>query len=259
MASSKQSNQQQQRGGQQGGGRPPQGGAAKGGRPQPQARDRGRQQEESLPPPPTGPRPPARLRVKYDEEVRPALIKELSYANVMQAPRVEKVIINVGIGSESKSNSNVQETVSGDLQAIAGQKPVLTKAKKSVAAFKLRENDVVGAMVTLRGARMYDFLDKLFNIALPRVRDFSGVSPDAFDGRGNYNLGLREQIIFPEIEFDKVDRVRGMEIAIVTTAKTDEEGRRLLALMGMPFQRPDQQRRPEIEPARRRRARAAGA
>ena len=241
------------------------GGAAKGGqggrpqpgRQQPQARDRGRQ-EETLPPPPTGPRPTPRLKTKYDEEVRPALIRDLNYANVMQAPKVEKVIINVGIGSESKSNSNVQETVAGDLQAIAGQKPVLTRAKKSIAAFKLRENEIVGAMVTLRGARMYDFLDKLISVALPRVRDFSGVSPDAFDGRGNYNLGLREQIIFPEIEYDRVDRVRGMEIAIVTTARTDDEGRRLLSLLGMPFQRPDQQRRPEIEAPRRRRPVARG-
>ena len=241
-------------------------GASKGGqqagRPAPGTRrpptpERGRPQEE-LPPPPTGPRPTPRLKTKYDEEVRPALIRELSYANVMQAPKVEKVIINVGIGSESKSNSNVQETVAGDLQAIAGQKPVLTRAKKSIAAFKLRENEIVGAMVTLRGARMYDFLDKLISVALPRVRDFSGVSPDAFDGRGNYNLGLREQIIFPEIEYDRVDRVRGMEIAIVTTARTDDEGRRLLSLLGMPFQRPDQQRRPEIEAPRRRRPVARG-
>jgi len=232
------------------GGRPP------AGRPQPQARDRGRPQED-LPPPPTGPRPTPRLKTRYDEEVRPALIRELNYANVMQAPKVEKVIINIGIGSESKSNSNVQETVAGDLQAIAGQKPVLTRAKKSIAAFKLRQNEIVGAMVTLRGARMYDFLDKLISVALPRVRDFSGVSPDAFDGRGNYNLGLREQIIFPEIEYDRVDRVRGMEIAIVTSARTDDEGRRLLSLLGMPFQRPDQQRRPEMEAPRRRRPAAA--
>ena len=236
-------------------------GAAKGaqqaGRPAPGTRrppapERSRPQED-LPPPPTGPRPTPRLKTKYDDEVRPALIRELNYANVMQAPKVEKVIINVGIGSESKSNSNVQETVTNELQAIAGQKPVSTKAKKSVAAFKLRENEVVGVMVTLRGARMYDFLDKLISVALPRVRDFSGVSPDAFDGRGNYNLGLREQIIFPEIEYDRVDRVRGMEIAIVTTARTDDEGRKLLSLLGMPFQRPDQQRRPEIEAPRRRR------
>lgn len=246
------------KGGQQSGRPPPQGARAQSGRQAPASRDRGRP-EEALPPPPTGPRPTPRLRTKYVDEVRPALIRELSYANVMQAPKVEKIVINVGLGSESKSNSNVQETVAGDLQAIAGQKPVLTKAKKSIAAFKLRQNEIVGAMVTLRGARMYDFLDKLFSVALPRVRDFSGVSPDAFDGRGNYNLGLREQIIFPEIEYDRVDRVRGMEIAIVTTARTDDEGRRLLALMGMPFQRPDQQRRPELDPPqRRRRPRVAG-
>ncbi len=253
--------------GQEQGGRPPQAskqpaskqGAAKQATAKQAGRERARPQEEELPPPPTGPRPPARLRVKYDEEVRPALIRELSYGNVMQAPRVEKVIINVGLG-EAKTDSNAPDAATGDLRAIAGQKPVLTKAKKSIANFKLRQGDTVGAMVTLRGARMYDFLDKLFNVALPRVRDFSGVSPDAFDGRGNYNLGLREQIIFPEIEYDKIDRVRGMEIAIVTTARTDEEGRRLLALMGMPFQRPDQQRRPEMDaPLRRRRPRATGA
>jgi large subunit ribosomal protein L5 len=263
MASRKES---QQGKGQAQGGRPPQQAAAKqggrppaGGRPAAAPRERGRPPEEELPPPPTGPRATPRLRTKYDDEVRPALIRELSYSNVMQAPRVDKVIINVGLG-EAKTNSNAPDAATGDLRTIAGQKPVLTKAKKSIAAFKVRQGDTVGAMVTLRGARMYDFLDKLFNVALPRVRDFSGVSPDAFDGRGNYNLGLREQIIFPEIEYDKVDRVRGMEIAIVTTARTDEEGRRLLALLGMPFQRPDQPRRPDLEASlRRRRPRATGA
>jgi large subunit ribosomal protein L5 len=243
---------EQGRSGQQGG-RPGQGGQA-------QRDNRDRRDQEELPPPPTGPRPTPRLRTRYDDEVRPALMTEFSYSNVMQAPRVDKVIINVGLG-EQKTNSNAADAATGDLQAITGQKPVLTRAKKSIAAFKVRQGDIVGCMVTLRGARMYDFLDKLFSVSLPRVRDFSGVNPDAFDGRGNYNLGLREQIIFPEIDYDRVDRVRGMEIAIVTTARTDEEGRRLLALMGMPFMRPDQERRPtEVDtPRRSRRPAMAGA
>lgn len=189
---------------------------------------------EELPPVPTGPRPVPRLRQRYEDEVRATLINDLGLQNVMQAPKVEKVVINIGLG-EALSNSRALDAAVGDLQALAGQKPVVTRAKKSIAAFKVRAGQEIGAMVTLRGARMYEFLDKLFNVALPRVRDFSGVSPDAFDGRGNYNLGLREQIIFPEIAYDQVDRVRGMEIAIVTTARTDEQGRRLLQLLGMPF------------------------
>jgi len=176
----------------------------------------------------------------------------------MQAPGVAKVVINIGLG-EALTNGQAIDNAVGDLETITGQKAVVTKAKKSIAAFKVREGNPIGCMVTLRGARMYDFLDKLISVALPRVRDFSGVSPDAFDGRGNYNLGLREQIIFPEIDYDRVDRVRGMEIAIVTTARTDEEGRRLLALMGMPFQRPDQQRRPLDDTQGQRRRRPAAA
>lgn len=221
------------------------------------ARDRAREQAD-LPPPPTGPRAVPRLRIRYDDEVRGALVTEFSYKNPMQAPGVAKVVINIGLG-EALTNGQAIDNAVGDLETITGQKAVVTKAKKSIAAFKVREGNPIGCMVTLRGARMYDFLDKLISVALPRVRDFSGVSPDAFDGRGNYNLGLREQIIFPEIDYDRVDRVRGMEIAIVTTARTDEEGRRLLALMGMPFQRPDQQRRPLDDTQGQRRRRPAAA
>ena len=216
---------------------------------------RAARQRSDLPPPPTGPRDTPRLRKRYDEEIRDALVREFTLQNVMQAPKVEKVVINIGMGQQREAMDNAV----GDLEAIAGQRVVVTRAKRSIANFKLRQNDPIGCMVTLRGARMYDFLDKLFNIALPRVRDFSGVSPDAFDGRGNYSLGLREQLIFPEIEYDRVDRVRGMEIAIVTTARTDDQGRRLLALMGMPF-RTDANRRPgdELLTGPRRRAAAAG-
>jgi large subunit ribosomal protein L5 len=236
-----------------------------GGRPAPEARggggrdrdrDRGRDQQD-LPPPPTGPRPTPRLRTRYDEEVLPALVQEFAYANRMQAPKVEKVVINIGLG-EALTNTQAIDNAVGDLEAITGQKAVTTKARKSIANFKLRENNTIGCMVTLRGARMYDFLDKLFNVALPRVRDFSGVSPEAFDGRGNYNLGLREQIIFPEIEYDRVDRVRGMEIAIVTSARTDDQGRRLLALMGCPFENPDAPRRAVEDSAPRRRRQGGG-
>ena len=226
----------QNRGPQQGGR-----GGQPGGRPAQQAQsrsaDRGRRDEE-LPPPPTGPRPTPRLRTRYDEEVRPALMTEFSYANPMQAPKIEKVTLNIGMG-EALTNSQAMDNAVADLETITGQKVVVTKAKKSIANFKVREGYPIGCMVTLRGARMYDFLDKLLNVALPRVRDFSGVSSEAFDGRGNYNLGLREQLIFPEIEYDRVDRVRGMEVAIVTTARSDEEGRRLLQLMGMPFRSED--------------------
>ena len=196
---------------------------------------RDRQPREDLPPPPTGPRPIPRLRERYDREVRGALMQEFGYQNIMQAPKIEKAVINIGMGQQRDAIENAL----ADLQAITGQKAVVTKAKRSVASFKVRQGETIGCMVTLRGARMYDFLDKLFNVALARVRDFSGVSPEAFDGRGNYNLGLREQLIFPEIEYDRVDRVRGMEVAIVTTARSDEEGRRLLQLMGMPFRSED--------------------
>lgn len=175
-----------------------------------------------------------RLKEKYRQEVIPALRKEFNYANIMQVPTVHKVVINIGMG-EALQNAKAMDNAVRDLTDITGQKPVVTKAKRSVAAFKLREGNPIGCMVTLRGERMYYFLDKLMNVALPRLRDFQGISPDAFDGRGNYTLGIREQLVFPEVEYDRVDKVRGMEITIVTTARTDEEGRRLLKLMGMPF------------------------
>lgn len=176
----------------------------------------------------------ARMKDRFLNEITPALMQKFNYTTVMQVPKIEKVVINMGVG-EAVSNSKVLDTAVQDLQLISGQKPVITKAKKSIAGFKLRENMPIGVKVTLRGERMYHFLDKLFNIALPRVRDFRGVSTKAFDGRGNYTLGLKEQLIFPEIEYDKVDKVRGMDIVIVTTAKTDEESRELLTQLGMPF------------------------
>lgn len=175
-----------------------------------------------------------RLKEKYRQEVVPALQKEFNYSNVMQVPKVHKVVINIGMG-EALQNAKAMDNAVRDLTDITGQKPVVTKAKRSVAAFKLREGNSIGCMVTLRGDRMFFFLDKLMNVALPRLRDFQGISPDAFDGRGNYTLGIREQLVFPEVDYDKVDKVRGMEITVVTTARTDEEGRRLLKLMGMPF------------------------
>lgn len=176
----------------------------------------------------------SRLKEKYLKEVVPALMQKFNYTSVMQVPRIEKVVINMGI-NDARENSKAIESATGDLAAITGQRPVVTKARKSIAAFKLREGMPIGAKVTLRSEKMHDFLDKLFNINLPRVRDFRGVSPDAFDGRGNYTLGLKEQLIFPEIEYDKIDRVRGMDITIVTTAETDEEARELLKNLGMPF------------------------
>jgi large subunit ribosomal protein L5 len=169
----------------------------------------------------------ARLKDRFLNEVTPSLMQKFNYSTVMQVPKIEKVVINMGVG-EAVSNSKVLDVAVQDLQLIAGQKPVVTKAKKSIAGFKLRENMPIGVKVTLRGERMYHFLDKLFNVALPRVRDFRGVSSKAFDGRGNYTLGLKEQLIFPEIEYDKVDKVRGMDIVIVTTARSDEESRELL-------------------------------
>jgi large subunit ribosomal protein L5 len=174
------------------------------------------------------------LQQRYNNEVLPALQKEFNYDNVMQVPALHKVVINIGMG-EAIQNAKAMENAVRDLTDITGQRPVVTKAKRSVAAFKLREGMPIGAMVTLRGRHMYDFLDKLINVALPRLRDFQGVSADSFDGRGNYTLGIREQLVFPEINYDKIDKVRGMEITIVTTARTDEEGRRLLRLLGMPF------------------------
>ena len=176
----------------------------------------------------------ARLKVKYTEEVAPALFKKFGYKSTMQIPRIDKVVVNVGCG-EARDNAKILEAVCNDLGTITGQKAVVTIAKKSVANFKLREGMPVGAKVTLRGEKMWEFLDRLFNVALPRVRDFRGINANAFDGRGNYALGVKEQLIFPEIEYDKVEKIRGMDIAFVTTANTDEEARELLALMGAPF------------------------
>jgi large subunit ribosomal protein L5 len=178
----------------------------------------------------------SRLKERYQAEVVPALKGEFGYSNVMQVPRLEKVVLNIGLG-EATQDSRALEAARGDLTTISGQSPVTTRAKRSIAAFKLRAGMPIGVMVTLRGLRMYDFLDRLINVVLPRIRDFQGVSRDSFDGRGNYNLGLREQIVFPEVDYDKVDKVRGLEVAIITSARSDEEGRRLLELMGMPFQR----------------------
>ena len=175
-----------------------------------------------------------RLKERYRKEIVPALMKEFSYSNVMQAPVVHKIVINIGMG-EALQTPKAMENAVRDLSDITGQRPVVTKAKRSVASFKLREGNPIGCTVTLRGNHMYDFLDKLVSVALPRLRDFQGVSRDSFDGRGNYTLGIREQLVFPEINYDKIDKVRGMEITIVTTASNDEEGRRLLQLVGMPF------------------------
>ncbi|MDQ6660696.1 MAG: 50S ribosomal protein L5 [Chloroflexota bacterium] len=178
----------------------------------------------------------SRLKEKYQQEVMPGMQKEFNYKNPMQVPAVNKVVVNIGMG-EAIQNAKAMDAAVSDLATITGQRPVITRAKRSVATFKLREGMQIGCMVTLRGERMYQFLDKLINVALPRIRDFQGISPEAFDGRGNYTLGLREQLVFPEIDYDKVDKVRGMEVSIVTTARTDEEGRRLLRLMGMPFKK----------------------
>lgn len=177
-----------------------------------------------------------RLKDQYKNEIAPAMMKKFAYESVMQIPKLEKVIINVGCGSE-KDNPKAVEAISRDLATITGQKPITCKARKSVANFKLREGMVIGVKVTLRGDKMYEFVDRLFSLALPRVRDFRGINPNSFDGRGNYNMGVKEQLIFPEIEYDKIDKVRGMDICFVTTAKTDEESRELLTLMGAPFER----------------------
>lgn len=174
------------------------------------------------------------LKAKYREEVAPALMQKFNYKSTMQIPRIEKIVVNVGCG-EARDNAKVLDAVVRDLGVITGQKAIVTKAKKSVANFKVREGMPIGAKVTLRQDKMWEFLDRLFNVALPRVRDFRGISADAFDGRGNYSLGIREQIIFPEIEYDKIEKLRGMNIAICTTANTDEEARELLKLMGAPF------------------------
>ena len=175
-----------------------------------------------------------RLQEKYEKEIIPAMIEKFGYKNIMEVPRLEKIVINMGVG-EAKENQKVLEAAVNDLTLIAGQKPILTRAKKSVANFKIRENMALGCKVTLRGAKMFEFADKLMAIALPRVRDFRGVSSKSFDGRGNYSLGIKEQLIFPEIEYDKIDKVRGMDIIFVTTANTDEEARELLRFLGMPF------------------------
>jgi large subunit ribosomal protein L5 len=175
-----------------------------------------------------------RLKDRFREETLPAMMKEMAYTNVMQVPRLTKVVVNVGAG-EALQNAKALDAIVNDLSIITGQKPIVTRARKSIAAFKLREGNPIGAKVTLRGDRMWHFIDRLMNIALPRQRDFRGVPADSFDGRGNYSLGLREQLVWPEINYDDIDRIRGMEITIVTTAKTDEEGYRLLKHLGMPF------------------------
>ncbi len=178
----------------------------------------------------------ARLKETYVKEVAPALMKKFEYKSVMQIPKLDKIVINVGCG-EARDNPKVVDAIVRDVQQITGQKPVLCKAKKSVANFKLREGMTIGVKVTLRGERMYEFLDRFFNLSLPRVRDFRGINPNSFDGRGNYSMGIKEQLIFPEIDYDKIDKVRGMDICFVTTANTDEEARELLSLMGAPFAR----------------------
>ena len=178
----------------------------------------------------------ARLKEKYKAEVAPALMTQFQYKSVMQVPKIEKIVVNVGCG-EARENAKILENVVGDLTQITGQHPVITKARKSIANFKLREGMPIGAKVTLRGDRMWEFLDRLFNVALPRVRDFQGISVNAFDGRGNYALGIKEQLIFPEIEYDKIDKIRGMDVVICTTARTDEEARALLEQVGAPFAR----------------------
>jgi large subunit ribosomal protein L5 len=177
---------------------------------------------------------PSRLRERYENDIRPTLVREFNYRSPMQAPRLNKVVVNVGVG-EAIANAKALDAVAKDVSTVTGQKPVITKAKKSIANFKLRAGMPIGVMVTLRGERMYEFVDKLISIALPRVRDFQGVSANSFDGRGNYNIGLREQLVFPEIDYDSIDKLRGMQVTIATTARNDEEARRLLQLMGMPF------------------------
>lgn len=176
----------------------------------------------------------SRLKTLYNDEIINAMMKKFGYKNVMEVPKLDKIVVNIGVG-EAKENAKVLESAMADLERITGQKPIVTKAKNSIANFKIREGMPIGCKVTLRGEKMYEFADRLINLALPRVRDFRGVNPNAFDGRGNYSLGIREQLIFPEIEYDKVDKVRGMDVIFVTTAKTDEEARELLRLFNMPF------------------------
>jgi large subunit ribosomal protein L5 len=177
-----------------------------------------------------------RLKERYREEVVPALVKEFGYENVMQAPRLEKIVVNVGLG-EAIQNAKALDSAAEDVSAITGQRPVITRAKKSIAAFKVRKGMSIGLTVTVRGDRMYEMLDRMVNAALPRIRDFQGVSPYSFDGRGNYSLGIKEQLIFPEVDYDKIERIRGLQVTVVTTARSDEEGKRLLELLGMPFAR----------------------
>ena len=175
-----------------------------------------------------------RMKELYEKEVAPALMKKFEYKSPMQIPKIEKIVVNMGVG-EAKDNSKALDSAASDMEKIVGQKPIITKARKSVATFKIREGMNIGCKVTLRGAKMYEFLDRFFNVALPRVRDFRGINPDSFDGRGNYCVGVKEQLIFPEIDYDKIDKIRGMDIIMVTTAQTDEEARELLSLMGAPF------------------------
>ncbi len=179
---------------------------------------------------------PPRMKERYEQEAKPTLMREFNYTNELSVPKVHKIVVNVGVG-EGTSNDKAIDAAMNDVTTITGQRPVVTRARKSISQFKLREGNRIGIMVTLRRDRMYEFLDRLVSIALPRIRDFQGISPNAFDGRGNYTLGLTDQLLFPEIEFDRIDKLRGMEVSIVTTARTDEEGRRLLALLGMPFKR----------------------
>ena len=176
----------------------------------------------------------SRLRDQYENEIKDAMIKKFGYKNIMEVPKLEKIVVNMGVG-EAKENAKILEAAMGDMEIITGQKPIATKSKNSIANFKIREGMAIGCKVTLRGEKMYEFVDRLINLALPRVRDFRGVNPNAFDGRGNYALGIKEQLIFPEIEYDKIDKVRGMDVVFVTTAKTDEEARELLTLFNMPF------------------------
>ena len=229
MAEPKRTEKPQQKGGGQGGGRPPgQPRAPKGGAAAPAADAKAQPR-----PRPTGTVPP-RLRDLFRATIVPAMMTERGYTNPFQVPRLHKIVVNMGVG-EGKENAKILDFATADMQTITGQRPVVTRAKKSIANFKLRENSPIGCKVTLRGARMYEFLDRLVHVALPRVRDFKGVPPKAFDGRGNYALGLHEQVIFPEINYDKVDKIRGMDIIVVTTANTDEEAKALLTHLGVPF------------------------
>ena len=204
-------------------------------KPEKPARQFRRKPPEAPQAPEIAPAAPGGLRRRYLDEVAPALRREFGYANPMQIPRLEKVVVNIGLG-EAIQNAKALDAAVGDLTQITGQKPIITKAKRSIAQFRLRTGMPIGAKVTLRGQRMYDFLERTMRLALPRIRDFRGISRNSFDGRGNFSLGLREQLVYPEIDYDKIDRLRGMEISIVTTAKTDEEGLKLLQLLGMPFQ-----------------------